>query len=341
MRILYVCAIERNAGWGAETFMNRALHALGHDTYPLDYRVHRWRLSRAFLLAPAFDALFLQRGDDFPVALVEACPVPRVFWASELVRRRADQRHLLKCGLFDHLFVRTPRCRETVVSAGWAAPEQVSVLLSAFDEGLHRPLPDVRPDLDVVFVGTPTARRERILERLGRSHRVFVARAHGEHMVELFNRARIVLNLHAEDYPDTETRVFEALGCGAFLLSEPLSEESPFRSGVHLVEAEGADALAERITHYLARPDERTEIARRGHAFARERHTYGARAQQVVEALEAVRSATSEATPRPVDAAHVRAFARREPAVNVLRLLRRAGRKVHAAMARFSGKRTA
>lgn len=340
MRIFYICAIERNAGWGAETFMNRALRAAGHETYPLDFRVHRWRLSRAFLLTPPFDALFLQRGDDFPVPLVEACPGPRVFWASELVRRRADQRHLLKSGLFDHLFVRTPRCREEVVSAGWASSSQVSVLLSAFDEGLHRPLPDVRPDLDVVFVGTPTPRRERILERLGRTHRVTVARGHGERMVELFNRARIVLNLHAEDHLDTETRVFEALGCGAFLLSEPLSEESPFRSGVHLVEAEGPEALTERIAHYLARPDERTEIARRGHAFARERHTYAARARQVVGVLEAARSAARDHTPRPVDAARVRAFARREPAVNVVRLLRRAGRKARSAVERLSGEGT-
>lgn len=339
MRIFYVCAIERNEGWGAETFMNRALRAQGHETYPLDYRVHRWRLSRAFLDAPPFDALLLQRGDDFPVRLVEACPGPRVFWASELVRRRADQRHLLRGGLFDHLFVRTPRCREEVVSAGWARPDQVSVLLSAFDESLHRPLPRMRRDLDVVFVGTPTARRERILERLGRTHPITVARAHGEGMVELFNRARIVLNLHAEDHRDTETRVYEALGCGAFLLTEPLSEESPFRSGVHLVEAEGIETLAARIAHYLAHPEERTEISRRGHALARERHTYGARARQVVETLEAARAAAPDSTPRPVDAALARAFARREPAVNVVRLLRLAGRKARSAVARLSRQR--
>ena len=286
MRILYANVIEQNAQWGAEVFVDRALRELGHTTTCIDFRAHRDRLARRFREAPPFDAFLLQRGDRFPVGLVRAVRRPRVFWASELLSRCRDQDPLIRSGLFDHVYFHSQACIRTAVARGWMPAERCSVMLNGFDPALYRPLAGIEPDLDVLFVGIVTARRAPLLERLGRVCRLHVAQAYGEDCVRLMNRARIVLNVHAGDFPDTETRVFEVLGSGRFLLSERLSEENPFRDGEHLVECDGEADLAEKIHYYLGREDERRAIAARGHAVAQSDHTYLARARQIAARLE-------------------------------------------------------
>ncbi len=311
MRIFYVNVIEQNAGWGAEWFVDRELVALGHETQTLDYRQNRSHLSRRFLETEPFDAFLLQRGEGFPMRLVEAVQRPRIYWASELVARRRDQDTALSSGLFEHVFVRTPACKRAVVERGWLRPEQISILLSAFDPHTHRRLPDIERDIDVLFVGARLPRRTRILDRLSRNFHVEVRRAFGNEMVRLFNRARIVLNIHAEHALDTETRVYEALGCGALLITERLSEENPFEPGKHLVEAAHESELEAAIEHYLSSPDERERIADAGHREAMDRHTYHSRAQQIASCFEAL-LAEWPSRGTHLDAASVRRFQRVE-----------------------------
>jgi glycosyltransferase involved in cell wall biosynthesis len=295
MRILYANVIEQHAGWGAEFFMDRAFRDLGHETYCVDFRKNRHNLTPFFTKAPPCDVFFLQRGDGFPLPLLEAATMPRVFWASELVSRCRDQDRLLSSGLFDHIFFRTENCIEEVVSRGWLVKSEASILLSSFDPAIHRVLPDVRKDIDVLFCGTLTPRRKRLLEQIGRRCRVHVDNAFGEAFVRLLNRAKIVLNIHGEDFLDTETRVFEALGSGAFLLSERLSSENPF-SSTDLVQFDNVNDAVEKIHYYLRNDDEREEIARAGYAAALAGHTYKHRARQILDVFSGLApgSRTSE-----------------------------------------------
>lgn len=284
MRIFYANVIEQNAGWGAEWFMNKGFRALGHITHCVDYRKYRHRLYRYFLNAPESDVFLLQRGDYFPISLIESVQIPRFFWASELVSRCRDQDRLLRTGLFDHIFLHSNECLEAIVSEGWVDRSKCSVLLNGFDEIFHYPIPDTRKDIDVLFVGSMTLRRKKILSRVNSSFNVTIASAFGEELVRLFNRAKIVLNIHAEDYSDTETRVFEALGCGAFLLTERLSSENPF-SEQDLAQFDSSDDLIDKTRYYLAHDQERESIARHGYTSALNGHTYTHRAQGIVEIM--------------------------------------------------------
>jgi hypothetical protein len=284
MRILYVNVIEGHAGWGAEHFMNRALQALGHATFCLDYRANRFRLYRRFRNTPPCDAFLLQRAEEFPLPLVRCVRVPRFFWASELVSRCRDQDRLLSSGLFHHVFLRTPACLDAVAERGWLPRERCSILLSGFDEDLHRPIPGLPRDIDVLFVSGITERRGRLLERIGRHFKVVQASAFGEDMVRLFSRAKVVLNIHAEEFPDTETRVYEVLGCGAFLLTERLSSENPF-SESDLASFDSEPELLAKLAHYLAHDEERARISERGRNTALAGHTYRHRAQQIAATM--------------------------------------------------------
>jgi hypothetical protein len=283
MRILYANVIEQNAGWGAEVFMNRALRRLGHETFTIDYRKYRHRLGAPLAAVPDFDCFFLQRGERFPLSVVAAIRRPRIYWASELVARRRDQDRLLRSGLFDHVFFRTPDCIATAVARGWCEPDRCSVLLSSFDPMVHRPLGTAK-DIDVLFVGALTPRRERWVAALSRRHTVTTATAFGEDLVGLINRARIVLNIHAEDFLDTETRVYEVLGCGTLLVTEPLSSENPFSAG-NLVVCSTPDEMGKAIDRFLGDAAARERVARQGHRAALEAHTVDHRAVQVVAAM--------------------------------------------------------
>ncbi|WP_136525571.1 glycosyltransferase family protein [Geomonas ferrireducens] len=294
MKIFYLSVIEQHAGWGAEVFVNRAFVGQGHRTVTLDYRKHRHDLSRHFLaLDGDFDVLFLQRGDWFPIELLKSVRRPRFFWASELVSRNEDQNRLLRSGLFQHIFVHSKQCKDIVVRNGWMPEHAVSVLLNGFDESVHFAIPAAEKDIDLLFLGNLTPRRRRWLERLKADFPVTIVNAFGSEMTQFLNRAKIVLNIHAEEYPDTETRVFEALGCGAFLLTETLSAENPFSDLDHLVQVEDVEQMAAAISHYLEHGQQRQRIADSGHRAALAGHTYAKRAEWLAGIFLAHASATS------------------------------------------------
>ncbi len=310
MKIFYISVIEQNAGWGAECFVNRGFLRNGHETITLDYRKNRHNLAKNFLyIEKDFDVLFLQRGDWFPLELLEAVNRPRIFWASELVDRNRDQDRLFSSGLFDHFYVRTQRCKKIILNNGWASEEKISVLLSGFDENVQYKLPDVDKDIDILFVGNIMPRRREWLDYLKQYFPTFEANAYGHEMTALFNRSKIVLNIHVEQFKDTETRVFEALGCGAFLLSEKLSSDNPFISGVHFVEADDLDQMLKKIDYYLINSKEREEIACAGHEEALSRHTYTHRAKQIADLFSTYIKPTSQL---PINIRKVKSYGNKE-----------------------------
>jgi len=308
MKIFYISVIENNAGWGAEYFVNRGFVENGHETITLDYRRHRHVLGDRFLeVKDDFDALFLQRGDFFPLELLRAVDRPRFFWATELVSRNRDQDRLFECGLFEHVFVHSAECRRTLTEKGVLPEEKVSTLVNGFDPRVFRKLPGVPKDIDVLYMGGKTPRREEWLECLGRRLNITQVRAFGDELNTYFNRAKIILNFHAEDFLDTETRVFETLGCGTFLLSEKLGDENPFTPGLHYIEADGIDDMAEKALHYLADEAGREEVAACGHQEALSGHTYAKRAETIASVF--AKHPARRSGP-PIDFGQVRAYAK-------------------------------
>ena len=287
MKIFYANVIEKNAGWGSDYFLDKALRGLGHETYCVDYRKNRYRLYQRFINAPDCDAFLLQRGDYFPIPLIKSLQIPRFFLTTELVSRCRDQERLLKSGLFDHIFLHTRNCIDTIISKNWVKPSQCSLLLPAFDENLQRKIPGTVKDIDLLFVGRLSSRRRIILQKIASRFNCLVTKAFGEDLVRLFNRTKIILNIHTEDFLDIETRVFETLGCGSFLLTEQLSSENPF-SDRELVQFEDTEDLMKKIRYFLDHNEEREAIAERGHVSNLKNHTYTHRAQQILEVMSSL-----------------------------------------------------
>ena len=279
MRILYIAVHENNRGWGSEHFVNDGFNEIGVETSCVDFRKYRKEIVECILQVPTFDYLFLQRGDYFPIELLRAVRRPKFFWASELVSRNRDQDRLLSCGLFDHTFVHTKACKEAIVRNGWLQESQITVLLNGFDPKTHYPL-SVEKDIDVLFIGNMLKRRKEWTDKIGKNCSLHTAVGiYGDKMVTLINRAKIVLNIHSEEFQDTETRVFEVLGCRRFLLTEKLSVENPFTDRKHLVECTDLGDMIRQIQYYLKHDAEREQIAEQGYMEAIEKHTYKRRAE--------------------------------------------------------------
>jgi spore maturation protein CgeB len=145
-------------------------------------------------------------------------------------------------------------------------------------------------EFDLVFIGSKTPRRLKILEFLSsKGYRVYSPNVWDPvQMNEIFNKSRIVLNIHLSDLPNTETRIAEVLGAGSFLLSEKISSPDLLEDGAHYASWTSSDlyGLTERIDFYLANDSERERIAAIGYHHFHQNHTVEKRLQQLFKHID-------------------------------------------------------
>ena len=111
----------------------------------------------------------------------------------------------------------------------------------------------------------------------------------GLEMYQIYYDADVCLN----DYVDTANgigfnqRMFEVMGAGGFLLTRMAPNfAEQFPKGIFATYADEEDCL-KQIDHYLAHPEERAEIAKRGQAYMLEHYSYERIAREFGEDLKA------------------------------------------------------
>lgn len=158
--------------------------------------------------------------------------------------------------------------------------------------------------VDVLFVGSCDLRRVFILETI-RSHvtvygnrwsrnyplisdelksRVTDSSIWGEELYQLLFSSKIVLNITRSHFYGAETgvnlRIFEALAAGAFLMTDYCDELAElFVIGEEIEVFHSSTELASKVEYYLANPEKRLEIARRGHQKFLAFHTWDVKAR--------------------------------------------------------------
>jgi spore maturation protein CgeB len=167
-------------------------------------------------------------------------------------------------------------------------------------------------DVDVLFIGSGDLRRIFILETI-RSHvtvygdrwsrnyplmsdelkaRVIDRSIWGEQLHQLLFSSKIVLNITRSHFYGAETginlRIFEALAAGAFLLTDYCDEVAElFEIGEEIEVFRSSAELVEKIEYYLANPEKRLEIARRGHQKFLKLYTWDSNANFLVNKFKA------------------------------------------------------
>lgn len=131
---------------------------------------------------------------------------------------------------------------------------------------------------DVGFCGN-TINRGNWIKDLGMHHDQMVL---GEDMVQAVCSYRIHWNRNISN--DINCRTMETLGCGTFLLTNHTDRLSDlFSIGKHLITYDSENDCKEKIKYYIEHEKERETIAREGHEYVRESHSFDCRAKQFIE----------------------------------------------------------
>lgn len=123
-----------------------------------------------------------------------------------------------------------------------------------------------------------------------------------DEIAALYSSAKIVLNYHEDSqraWGMWNNRVFEALGCGAFLISDDaLGLREEFGDAVEITS--GGEETARLIAHYLPREGERRRRGELGRRIVSERYTYSRWAREVRQFYEELRPHRHERRRRPM-----------------------------------------
>jgi len=241
-------------------------------------QVTHFRPDRAGAVAGGFD-LCLRIDDDLDFQPPPSMH-PAFFWAIDTHRSLA--RLTEQARSYNLVFAAQKEGAERLRDAGIAECEWLAL---ACDPEVHRRL-EVEKEYDVGFVGHvfPGPRQELLEAVLRDFPRSFIGQLPHTEMCEVYSRAKIVINSSLSN--DLNMRVFEALSCGALLITSRLTangQEELFRDRVHLVEYQTQQEALDLIGYYLLHEDERRAIAEAGHQEVIGRHSYRHRMERVLE----------------------------------------------------------
>ena len=289
IKIHLVGARWSNFPWGMENEVFRSFEKMGYEVFDTDYRRQRDQFAELFLRDAHLMLVF--KGSGIPPELIRQVRCPAVLWYQDDVFTTGHGRRDIayNASAFDVVYSFDREALEeyrkhSVRDARW--------LPLAMSPAVHRKM-YLPKKYDVSFVGTLFPNRKQLIERLRKRFDVFVARAYMDEMVKIFNESKIVLNVGVGP-TGIQSRVFEALGCGSFLLTNEIPESSRlFEDRKHLVYF-NEENIEDLIAYYLEHEDEREEIALNGYLEAHAKHTYDHRAEHLIADFFPVEQAESE-----------------------------------------------
>lgn len=112
---------------------------------------------------------------------------------------------------------------------------------------------------------------------------------YGLEMYDVYRRAKIALNVHAEVSGPYASifRMFEITGAGAMLLTDDRPNMPDlFRPGLEAITFGGVQDCVDKLVYYLQHEDERAEVARRGHLRTLSEHCFEHRIPRLMEFVE-------------------------------------------------------
>jgi hypothetical protein len=237
--------------------------------------------------------LYVDNGNVFyaPTGL-ESLPCPTAAYLIDawppFVTTQRNTYRLRLARLFDYVFVAHPGAVD--LFSRWRGGLPVEWLPLACDPQIHG---DQHLDriYDVGFVGQRSRaypERERILAALAARYRIndLTRPYYLKDMARIYSQAKVGVNTSFNDI--LPMRFFEVMAAGALLLTPASSRNGQDRlaglvEGRHFVTFRTLDDLIDRIDYYLAHPAERDALASAARDLVLSRHTYGRRAQQVLE----------------------------------------------------------
>lgn len=151
------------------------------------------------------------------------------------------------------------------------------------DDLVHETQPPRKTHVDFVGNIAPGSQRERILGPILDEYAIPLGYEPPERMLDRYRRAKIVVNVPLNH--DLNMRAFEAVGCGAHLVTGPMDgiEEILPRHGYSVVTEEDGSAWLDAVRRLLEDEESLRLSAEEAQHTIIERHTYGHRANAILE----------------------------------------------------------
>jgi hypothetical protein len=215
----------------------------------------------------------------------------------------ATSRRVRWSAMYDYTFVFHPRFDTQFRAAGIPGAR---LLAHAAERDLYDG-PELPRRFEVGWVGRSGrdmhSARDRVLRSLTeRFVTNDVTRFHTpEEMAEVYRASQVVVNISRDDWPqDANMRCFEAMAAGALLVTRVPSElsELGFEENVHFAGWRSAGDVPHVVESWLSDSVRRTEVAGRARDLVLRRHTYDARAADILQAAAGGRLAPARSWPR-------------------------------------------
>jgi hypothetical protein len=225
--------------------------------------------------------LFVEGGEMgiFPVNFSNlSCP--KYWWGIDT--HNDYLKHLRISRLFDHTFLAQKSFVDSLLGDGI---KSVSWLPLAY--GGPKTESKVR-NFDIAYAGSTNwnvypERKEYLSAIETYFPNTFIGNCNPSELFNLYMNSKIVFNFSPMN--DLNMRFFEALGAGALLITNKVSQngvEDIFTEGKEFVEYQGIEDIIQKITHLLSNQVLLEEIATAGKANVLEHHTYINRAESIL-----------------------------------------------------------
>lgn len=116
-------------------------------------------------------------------------------------------------------------------------------------------------------------------------------RAYLQELAMLYGNSKIVFNQTADELKTFNMRIFEGMGCGALVFTDPVPEQDRlFQPGKHYVVYQSQKDLIKKLEYFLKHPEKAAKIAATGQKYVLQSHQYVHRAKRILTLIQTIRS---------------------------------------------------
>ena len=285
--------------WGCEHMIQRGFEALGHIVHPFEIS-HSYAILRRI---EAGGLTVVLQGYGLAPKLIESIrrltKKPVVLWHAEILPESWTTDDSVAIGKAEELRKNVlafdgvgHNCR---LPLGFIRQIGGKNVFHALDNGVdatvHRIIPGIQKIHEIGMYGHQSPRRVEIVKHLcdmGLAIKWLLPgpNSYGEDLIRFINSCKLILNFHYSQSRNFECRIYESIGCGVPVVSEPVSMPDLIPEEYGLLQRDTPESIVEACRNLLSDTKVLESIGQLGYNYFHENHSYTNRCQFFISEVE-------------------------------------------------------